>query len=130
MHTFDEALALSDYEQPNLSPLERQATSTGKFFTLLVQRSPDGQSTMIKMWSVKIRTQTPVAINDTEVSGQFKARSFSLAGPQFYATALPTVPTAARLQVETRKIYEAPIDFLPDDVQVATFILTIQHLLF
>lgn len=94
MHTFDEALALSDYEQPSLSPLESQTSSTGKFFTLLVQRSPDGQSTLIKMWSVKICTQTPTAINDREVSGPFKARSFSLAGPQFYATALPTVPNS------------------------------------
>lgn len=96
LHTFDEALALSDYEQPNLSPVDKQTSSTGKFFTLLVQRSPNGESTMIKMWSVKISTQTPVPVTDQEVSSQFKARSYSLAGPQFYATALPSVPTAAR----------------------------------
>lgn len=119
MHTFDEALALSDYEQPNSSPVEnKDNNSSGKFFTLLVQRTPDSESTVIKMWSVKISTQTPVSINDQEVSGGFKARSYSLAGPQFYASALPIVPTAARLNVETKKIYEAPIDFLSDDVQV------------
>ncbi|KAI6176952.1 hypothetical protein M3Y97_00854600 [Aphelenchoides bicaudatus] len=67
MHTFDEGLALSDYEQPNLSPTDTQISSSGKFFTLLVQRSPDGNSTVIKMWSVKICTQTPTAINDQEI---------------------------------------------------------------
>lgn len=118
MHTFDEALALSDYEQPNLSPSEERNNSSNKFFTLLVQRSPESGETVIKMWSVRIATQKPVPISDQEVSGPFKARSYSLAGPQFYASALPIVPTAARLSVETKKIYEATVDFLPDDVQV------------
>lgn len=116
MHTFDEALALSDYEQPSSSPVEHQKGSSGKFFSLLVQRSLN--RTVIKMWSLKISTQTPLSISEQEMSGSFKARSYSLAGPQFYASALPIVATAARLVVGSKKIYEAPIDFLPDDVEV------------
>jgi hypothetical protein len=126
MHTFDEALALSDYEQPNLSPTDHQKNSSGRFFTLLVQRSSN--RTIIKMWSLKISTQKPVSISDQEVSGPFKARSYSLAGPQFYASALPIVPTAARLIVETKKIYEAPIDFLSDDVEIRSVSVSAGHL--
>jgi hypothetical protein len=83
---------------------------------------------MIKMWSLKIATQTPVPISNQEPSGPQKARSYSLAGPQFYASAIPIVPTAARLVVETKKIYEAPIDILPDEVQVRSVSVSAGHL--
>ncbi|KAI6235649.1 hypothetical protein M3Y95_00074000 [Aphelenchoides besseyi] len=124
LHTFDEALALSDYGNEQNVGMDNEGNLSGRFFILLVQRSTNG-TTMVRMWSLKISAQSPTPISGGETILSRSARS--LGGPQFYASATSTAPRAARLRIETEKVYESPID-LPDGVEVKSVSVSAGHL--
>ena len=105
LHTFDEALALSDYTSAEHAQTAT-AGSIGNFFVLLIQRAADGSCRM-RMWMLQVATRAFSATHDTD----------TLDAGHYYPTATPLAPSAALTCPTTTCVYDAPIEF-DDDVQV------------
>ena len=115
LHTFDEALALSDYGERFDGAVgesdDEQRAALGRFFVLLVQRAAD-LTCRLRVWSLQLASRSYSA-----AAGE---RPLATDAPHFYPTAvaLPLVADVAQLVAESECVYDAPIT-LDDNVHVS-----------
>uniref|UniRef100_A0AC34PUG3 RAVE complex protein Rav1 C-terminal domain-containing protein n=1 Tax=Panagrolaimus sp. JU765 TaxID=591449 RepID=A0AC34PUG3_9BILA len=132
LHVFNEELAINNTD-PNLDHPEQQnslvidrsksSTFSDNYFIVMVVRME--KEDRIRMWSLNVSAQAPVPIKNYVDDGEVKTDTTN--SDNFYPTATVTPPSAAKLAISSKMIYDEVID-LPSGVRVMSCVVAAGHL--